>query len=46
MAEGVGELGNEPAGTLGEKRISTGVEIQGVKHGQKTNHQIPAPTER
>lgn len=33
MAEGVGESGNEPAGTLKEKRISAGVETQGVKRG-------------
>lgn len=33
MAQGVGELGNESAGTLKEKYISTGVEMQEVKKG-------------
>ncbi len=31
--EGVGESGNEPAGTLKEKHISTGLEMQGGKQG-------------
>lgn len=33
MAEGVGESGNEPAGTLTAKYFSTGVEIWEVKQG-------------
>lgn len=46
MAKGVGESGNEPAGTLTSTYFSTGVEIWEVKQGvldrrQTTRSQYP-----
>ncbi len=39
--EGVGESGNEPAGTVKERQISTGVEMHEVKQGMCSTEGIP-----